>query len=82
MSPLPNASTYKKMTQGKIRKIDRFQMRDIETKKIKITFKNEMAARDYFHSMRFGLSNFYEIYDTLINKIILNGTYKSKENLL
>jgi len=56
----------------------RFHLRDIETKEIKTTFKGETAARDYLISMRFGLNNFYEVYDSRIDKVIFQT--KDKKN--
>jgi len=50
---------------------DRFEIRDIETKDIFETFKNEIAARKYYSSMDFNLNVYYELFDKKLNTVIL-----------
>jgi len=49
---------------------DRFKIRDIVTKKVIKTFRNELAARSYFYSMSFNMYYFYEVFDEKLNMVI------------
>jgi len=51
------------------KKLRRFQIRDIETKKVRESFSNDRSAMNYLVSMNFSLANFYEIYDSEMDEV-------------
>lgn len=51
------------------KKLRRFQIRDIETKKVRESFNNDRSAMNYLVSMKFSLDNFYEIYDSELDEV-------------
>lgn len=48
---------------------ERFELRDSETKVVKKKFRKSTAACLYLSSMNFGLSNFYEVWDSKTGKV-------------
>lgn len=61
-----------KCYEERIRDLERFEIRDIETKKVKQHFRSKYAAQSNLDHMNFGLNKFYEIYDTHSKKVV-NG---------
>lgn len=60
--------TYREVMEG----VERYQIRDKETKEVKISFKTFYAVLNYYQRMNFGLNKFYEIYDTKRDKVLKN----------
>ena len=57
----------------------RFHIRDMDTKEVKESFTSETAARNYLNTMKFGLSNFYEVYDSENFEVVYFLIGKSKK---
>ncbi len=62
------AKTY----EERLNELERYQLRDIDTKKVKLSFKGYCSAVNYWLGMNFGLNRFYEIYDTKRDKVLKN----------
>ncbi len=62
------AKTY----EERLNELERYQLRDIDTKKVKLSFKGYYSAVNYWLRMNFGLNRFYEIYDTKRKKVLRN----------
>lgn len=58
-----------KNSEELLRDIDRYHLRDIETKQVKLKFRSLSVALNYKNKMNFGLGHFYEVYDSLEGKI-------------
>lgn len=65
------------MAQGRFTNEKRFQIRDIETKEVKESFRSETGAKEWLFGMLFGLGNYYEVYDTLNDKVIYKKNFTS-----
>jgi hypothetical protein len=58
--------TYKEVMEG----IERYQIRDKETKEIRISFRTFYAVLNHYQRMNFGLNRFYEIFDAQKQEVI------------
>ena len=51
---------------------DRYHLRDIETKEVKLMFRVVEAAFLYQKGMRWSLGGYYEVYDSNTKKVMIN----------